>query len=115
MSDTDPDHAVLSAPQALDSAGAPNRSVRRATARMRTFADAHGGATATIEYLGRNGVRVILVGADGIHGDVVLSSVELAKRACTSAGLPTVEWSREQSAALVYTAADRRRMAGTGR
>lgn len=115
MSDIDPDSALLAAPQAPDASATPGRAVQRAVARMRTFAGSHDGATATIEYLGRNGARVILLGGDGIYGDVVLGSVELADRVCAAAGLRTAEWDRERSAALRISAADRRRMAGTGR
>lgn len=118
MSDVDHDVALLTTPEAPDAAGligASGRAIQRAVARMRAFAGAHDGATATIESLGRNGARVILLGADGVHGDVVLGSVALAQQLCAAAGLETADWDRERSAAVRISPADRRGMAGTGR
>lgn len=123
MTDIDPDAAALTEPDAPDASGATassGRAVDRAVQRMRTFARAHGDTTATVEHLGRNGARVILLGGDGVYGDVVLGSarqggVELAEQVCATAGIPVADWDRERSAAVRISPADRQRMAGTGR
>lgn len=123
MSDIDPDAAALTEPEVPDASGvsgSARRAVQRAVVRMRAFAAAHDGATATVEYLGRNGARVILLGGDGVYGDVVLGSpdrsgAELAEQVCATAGLEIAEWDRERSAAVRISPADRQRMAGTGR
>lgn len=65
--------------------------------RLKTFAEAHGGATAVVEYLGQKGARIVLVGTDGRWGDqVVAGGVEAAGLACAEAGVPVRdEWDRE--------------------
>lgn len=91
---------------------------RRAAQRLRRFVEAGGGAvTAVISYLGRGRVRIVLVAqASGVFGDAVVGSVESAEAVCELAGVPVADgWTRELSAGLAPTPADRRRMAGTGR
>ncbi|MFG1924054.1 hypothetical protein [Cryptosporangium sp. NPDC048952] len=65
--------------------------------RLKTFASAHGGATAVVEYLGQKGARIVLVGDDGRWGDqVVAGGVEAARTACAEAEIPVRdEWERE--------------------
>lgn len=65
-------------------------------ASMKSFAAGHGGATAVIEYVGRRGARIVLVGEDGAWGDEFASGTDVARSACEKAGV-TVEnsWERE--------------------
>jgi hypothetical protein len=65
--------------------------------RLKSFAGAHGGATAVVENLGRKGARIVLIGADGRWGDqVVIAGFEAATAACTEAGVEVKdEWERE--------------------
>ena len=63
---------------------------------LRSFADGHGGARAVIEYVGRRGARIVLVGGDGAWGDEFAPGTDVARMACAKAGV-TVEnaWERE--------------------
>jgi hypothetical protein len=64
---------------------------------LRTFAAEHGGATAAIEYAGRKGARIVVVGGDGSTGhDQYADSTEAARAACLQAGVSIEhEWERE--------------------
>jgi len=64
---------------------------------LRSFAAGHGGATAVIEYVGRKGARIVLVGGDGAPGDDHFApSTEEARAACAKAGVNVDnEWERE--------------------
>ncbi|HEX6870785.1 MAG TPA: hypothetical protein VF163_06785 [Micromonosporaceae bacterium] len=63
---------------------------------VKSFAAEHGGATAIIEYLGRRGARVVLVGTDGVWGDQFAETTEIARAACERAGVSlSNEWERE--------------------
>ncbi|MFI9641553.1 hypothetical protein ACIG87_16050 [Micromonospora sp. NPDC051925] len=63
---------------------------------IRSFAAGHGGAKAVIEYVGKRGARIVLVGADGAWGDQFAEDTVTAREACAQAGV-TVEnaWERE--------------------
>ncbi len=63
---------------------------------LKSFADGHRGARAVIEYVGRRGARIVLVGADGEWGDEFAPSTDVARMACEKAGV-TIEngWERE--------------------
>lgn len=63
---------------------------------VKAFAAAHNGAKAVIEYVGRRGARIVLVGNDGAWGDQFASGTDVARQACATAGV-TVEnsWERE--------------------
>ncbi|WP_035856846.1 hypothetical protein [Cryptosporangium arvum] len=65
--------------------------------RLKSFAGAHGGATAVVEYLGQKGARIVLVGDDGRWGDqVVAGGVDAARAACAEAGVTVRdEWERD--------------------
>jgi hypothetical protein len=82
---------------------------------LKAFARDHGGsATAVVSHLGRRGARIVLVGADGIWGDVVADDVESAKAACEAAGVTVAgKWERELAESVRTTADDRRRMGGS--
>ncbi|UGT43233.1 hypothetical protein LTV02_07555 [Nocardia yamanashiensis] len=61
------------------------------------IADHGGSATAVLQPIGRIGVRVTLVGADGVLGDRVVGDLASAKLLCeTVDGLTEAEeWNRE--------------------
>jgi hypothetical protein len=64
---------------------------------LKSFAANHGGATAAIEYAGRKGARIVLVGQDGTGGvDHFAESTAAARAACAKAGVSIEnEWERE--------------------
>lgn len=63
---------------------------------IKSFAAAHDGATAVIEYVGRRGARIVLVGGDGTWGDQFASGTDVARQACATAGVPVENsWERE--------------------
>lgn len=73
-----------------------NRPAGDLVSGIKSFASDHGGAKAVIEYVGRRGARIVLVGEDGAWGDQVAPSTDVARSACEKAGV-TVEnaWERE--------------------
>ena len=65
-------------------------------AAIKTFASGHGGARAVVEYVGRRGARIVLVGEDGEWADHFTSGTDIARAACTDAGVKVDnEWERE--------------------
>jgi hypothetical protein len=63
---------------------------------LKSFAAGHGGATAVIEYVGRRGARIVLVGFDGAWGDQFADSTDQARDACERAGVSIENgWERE--------------------
>jgi hypothetical protein len=63
---------------------------------LRSFAAGHGGATAVIEYVGKRGARIVLVGADGVWGDQFADGTDTARQACAKAGIAVENgWERE--------------------
>jgi len=87
----------------------PARTVAAAAA----FVAKHGKPTlAVVENIGRAGARVVLVGADGALGDVMVpteaAGAELAEKVD---GLEASEWDRETVAATKIGPAHRRKMA----
>jgi hypothetical protein len=84
--------------------------------RIREFSARHTGqVTAVVDHLGRRGARVVLIAADGVFGDVVVSSMAAAERVCGEAGVSVGSWDRQTSALVTPEPTDRRRMRGTGR
>lgn len=97
-----------------------------AAPRARTFVQAHGDtARCVIENLGQAGVRLVLIGADGALGDIVLpvpatTAEEAAKTLADLReelpklvnGLEIADWDRETTDALRIGSTHRRRMAG---
>lgn len=102
------------AEQSSATATAGNTAPRDAVAAAQAFVDAHGKPTrAVVEYLGRAGARIVLVGADGILGDIVVPDMASGEAVCASvADLVVSEWDRDTTAAARIGAAHRRRMAG---
>lgn len=63
---------------------------------IRSFAAGHGGARAVIEYVGKRGARIVLVGEDGTWADQFADGTDVARAACVSAGVTVEnEWERE--------------------
>jgi hypothetical protein len=63
---------------------------------IRAFAAGHGGAKAVIEYVGKRGARIVLVGEDGAWADQFAEGTDVARRACQKAGVDVEkEWERE--------------------
>ena len=66
------------------------------TAGIKSFASGHGGAKAVIEYVGKRGARIVLVGQDGEWSDQFADSTSAAREACEDAGVEVDnEWERE--------------------
>ncbi|MFD2763063.1 hypothetical protein [Micromonospora eburnea] len=81
---------TLTAEQTVDQA--PDGLV----AGIKSFAAGHGGAKAVIEYVGKRGARIVLVGSDGAWADQFADGTDVARQACAMAGV-TIEngWERE--------------------
>jgi hypothetical protein len=81
---------------------------------VKEFLDAHGGkASAVIQPLGRIGVRLTLVGEDGILGDQVVPDVRTAKAVVDSFPEITVsEWDRALTSIVTPMPGHDRKMAG---
>jgi hypothetical protein len=63
---------------------------------LKSFAGDHGGAKAVIEYVGRRGARIVLVGEDGVWGDQFAPGTDVARFACKEAGIVIESaWERE--------------------
>jgi hypothetical protein len=63
---------------------------------IRSFAADHGGARAVVEYVGKRGARVVLVGEDGVWADQFADGTDVAREACARAGVAVEnEWERE--------------------
>lgn len=92
-----------------ETAPAPTRSQLKAA---RAFVAAHGKPSrAVVEPIGRIGSRVVLVGADGAMGDVIVSSVEAGKALIEAIEeLESAEWDTETVGATVIGPRHRRRM-----
>jgi hypothetical protein len=83
-------------PEGSDMALTVGASPTTLAATLKSFATGHGGATAVIEYVGRRGARILIVGQDGAWGDHFTQSTELARAACARAGVTVDnEWERE--------------------
>lgn len=93
------------------------RLPRRALAGTRAFVARHGGTDTpvrgVVERLGRRGGRLVLVGADGRIGDVMVPSVEVGERLVAEVpGVTAAEWDSETVAATTIGPRRRRAMAG---
>ncbi|BCK56372.1 hypothetical protein [Nocardia wallacei] len=82
---------------------------------VKEFVAAHGGsATAVLQPIGRIGVRVTLVGSDGVLGDRVVDSLAAAKSLVEAVdGLSETEhWDRELTSVVTPARGHWARMAG---
>ncbi|MBW4720923.1 hypothetical protein [Saccharothrix obliqua] len=78
------------------------------------FVASHGKpARAVVENVGRAGARIVLVGADGAMGDVMVPDVETAEAVVAAvADMDEHTWDRDTTEALKIGPAHRHRMAG---
>ncbi|MFB7874946.1 MULTISPECIES: hypothetical protein [unclassified Nocardia] len=79
------------------------------------FVAEHGGSgTAVLQYIGEQGVRITLVGSDGILGDRVVADMATAKALVEKVdGLAeTDEWSRELGSIVTPLKSHWKKMAG---
>src|SRR6195952_1170011 len=91
-----PLRVVASRPGMLTVAPMAQGSDTTLTAGIKSFAAGHGGATAVIEYVGKRGARIVLVGQDGEWSDQFADGTDIAREACESAGVEVEnEWERE--------------------
>jgi hypothetical protein len=79
------------------------RRERRLAKEIGAFAAAHGGAEGQVAHLGRKGARIVLVGADGAWGDLVVPSCEVAASVVARAGIVVHEAFDGEFAAKVRT------------
>lgn len=71
-------------------------AVQSLVSELRTFAGDHGGAKAAIEYTGRRGARIVLMGQDGAGANRFVSATDIARGACAEAGVRVENsWERE--------------------
>lgn len=83
---------------------------------LRAFTKKHGGSgSAVLNYMGRRGVRIVVISADGPFTDAIVPDLDQAAAVCEAAGLTVGAWDRESTGKITVSAADRMRMAGTGR
>ncbi|MDG4765536.1 hypothetical protein O7632_15730 [Solwaraspora sp. WMMD406] len=80
----------------LTTESAPTDTPTGLVAGIRSFAAGHGGAKAVIEYVGKRGARIVLVGQDGAWADQFADGTDVAREACLKAGVEVEnEWERE--------------------
>jgi hypothetical protein len=96
----------------------PDRATVVAARRIQRFGVRHGTSenaspTAAPEHVGRDAVRLVLVGADGVFGDVVIRGAARAATAVALAGAATEDASDRELTARISTGPyEWRRMAG---
>ena len=83
----------------------------------KAFVAAHGKPSkAVVEPIGRAGARVVLVGADGAMGDVVVPTVETGEALVAKVdNLEAAEWDRETVSATKIGSGHRAKMAARSR
>lgn len=89
------DTATTGAPSAHD-----ERVIKRTVSELRRFVGTHGNAQAVVAPIGRAGVRIMLVGDDGVLGDEVVRDADTALAVLGQIEEITVvdEWEREMVA-----------------
>ncbi len=105
----------IPADKTVDSDAHPKVNVPSgALSAVKSFVSEHGGSgKAVLEPLGRVGTRVTLVGADGVLGDQVVASNEIAKALVEAAdNLTESEWDRELVSSANPAPGHYRKMAG---
>ncbi|WFE41305.1 hypothetical protein [Micromonospora sp. WMMD998] len=74
----------------------PEQASNGLVAGIKSFAAGHGGAKAVIEYVGKRGARIVLVGSDGAWADQFADDTDVARQACATAGVDIENaWERE--------------------
>ena len=88
------------------------KPTRAQLAAARDFVKRHGETRAVVENIGRAGARVVLVGADGALGDVVVAGTETGNALVAAVELlEPAEWDAEMVKTTKIGAEHRRRMA----
>lgn len=65
-------------------------------ASLKSFAARHQEAKAIIEYAGRRGARIVLIGENGAGESQLVASTDVARQVCASAGVPVENtWEQE--------------------
>ncbi len=98
-----------------DSGAAPTVAApKHAVAAVRTFVAEHGGsATAVIQPIGYAGVRITLVGQDGVLGDQVVADLPTAEAVVAQVdGVTTSGWERSVTSIATPQAGHWQKMAG---
>lgn len=98
-----------------DTATATVRAPKAIVDSVRTFVSAHGGsAEAVLQPVGRRGVRITLVGADGVLGDRMVADTATAQAVVEAVdGLTAAEgWERELVSRTTPAAGHWAKMAG---
>lgn len=95
---------------AAPTVAAPSRTVTA----VRKFVAEHGGsATAVVQPIGLDGVRITLVGADGILGDQVVADLAAAKAVVAAVdGLGASGWERAVTSIVTPRDGHWKKMAG---
>lgn len=90
------------------------RRAARLAGRINAFAKAHGGRVdGHLAHIGRGTTRIVLVGADGAWGDLVVPGRAIAQRATELAGIAVhQDFDRELAAKLRTGPYEWTRMAG---
>ncbi|MEH1013284.1 hypothetical protein V6U90_09245 [Micromonospora sp. CPCC 206060] len=74
----------------------PTQALNGLVSGIKSFAAGHGGAKAVIEYVGKRGARIVLVGEDGAWADQFADGTDIARLACAKAGVAVENtWERE--------------------
>ncbi|WP_067889761.1 hypothetical protein [Nocardia vaccinii] len=99
----------------MSASAAPAKPSSAVIDSVEDFVTAHGGsATAVLQPLGRIGVRITLVGGDGVLGDRVVGDLTTAKAVVEAVpGLSEAEhWDRELTSVVTPAAGHWAKMAG---
>ncbi|MFJ4418002.1 hypothetical protein [Streptomyces sp. NPDC088925] len=89
------------------------RRAARLAKQIGSFARRHGGAQGQLAYVGQRGTRIVLVGEDGLWGDLFAHDAAVARDAVERAGITLHDEFDGDFAAKVRTGAyEWKRMAG---
>ncbi len=91
------------------------RAMTRASKRLHALSQRHGEGSVALANMGSRGVRMVYVAGDGTWGDVVVPNAAAADQVCAEGGWTISGWDSATVNRIEPSAADRRRMAGSGR
>lgn len=73
-------------------------SLAALVAAVKDFAVAHEGTSATVEYVGKRGARIVLSAFDGASAEHVAPATDVAREVCREAGIAVLNtWEQELS------------------
>lgn len=87
---------------------------KRAVVAVDHFVDRHGETRAVVQGVAFDQVRIVLVGADGALGDVMVGGAGVATAVIEASRATIAEWDRELAASITLGPASRTRMAAGG-